>query len=156
MNLYEAELKIKSLMIKHNLTGWRFHFDIARSRFGRCNYYTKTITLSKYLTELNDEERVTDTMLHEIAHALVHTRYGTRGHSHTWKAVCNEIGCSGRRTYNLTNTLTPPSRYVFECPKCLRTVHVNRFLNSACGKCCRDYNGGKFTSEYKFRVKERN
>ena len=70
MNLKDAEELALSLMRKHGLSHWEFGFDRAKRRFGACNFSKKRISLSKYLTEVNEIEQVRDTILHEIAHAL--------------------------------------------------------------------------------------
>jgi hypothetical protein len=72
MNLIKTEKLANELLKKHGLInkGWRFEFDNAPRRFGCCKYRSKRITLSKKLTELNDEENVLDTILHEMAHLI--------------------------------------------------------------------------------------
>jgi hypothetical protein len=50
--------------------------DSAVRRFGTCRYSRKLITLSRQLIELNDQARVLDTILHEIAHALAGPKTG--------------------------------------------------------------------------------
>lgn len=47
---------------------------------------------NKYLAMYKDhEEDIKDTVLHEIAHAIVG---GKHHHDCVWKACCNKIGCS--------------------------------------------------------------
>ncbi|OED38134.1 hypothetical protein AB833_20860 [Chromatiales bacterium (ex Bugula neritina AB1)] len=80
-------------MKKHGLSGWTGGLDNARRRFGVCRFYQQQISLSRVLCELNSEEEVRDTILHEIAHALAWERYGEScGHDRRWKAICVEIG----------------------------------------------------------------
>jgi len=140
MNLSKAEKKANELLTKHGLTkkGWRFEFDNAIRRFGCCKYYSKTITMSRKLTELNDEENVIDTILHEIAHAL------TPGHHHdsVWQAKAREIGCDGNRCYSSEEVNIPESRYIAECKGCGMIHKRNRAKKnlSSCGKCDNKYN----------------
>ncbi len=77
MELHKASTLAINLMNNHNLLGWNFEWNNRKSAFGLCSYSRKTIFLSKILTVQVDEEGVTNTILHEIAHALVGA-----GHSH--------------------------------------------------------------------------
>lgn len=151
MELVKAQRLAEKLIYKHNLDvkGWTFSFDNARRRFGCCKYRTKKITLSKILTLLNDEGRVKNTILHEIAHAL------TPGHHHDWvwrqKAI--EIGCDGNRCYNSKIVATPEPRYIATCVGCGKEhkknrIHTNRV--SSCGSC----SGGRYNVKFKleFRI----
>jgi hypothetical protein len=76
MNLQEAATASRQLMDRHGLTSWHFEFDNAKGRFGSCNYRTRTISVSRHLTELNTWDHVANTVLHEIAHALAGKRAG--------------------------------------------------------------------------------
>ncbi len=127
-------------------TGWYFEFDLARRRFGCTHYGTKQITLSKVLTKLNDEKRVRNTILHEIAHVLVGKG---QGHNYKWKHKAIEIGCDGRRQYNHADVITPEPSYRGTCPNCRRVVRRHRRSAIACGQCCRKYNDGRYSINYK-------
>ena len=73
MDLQHARQLAIDLIEAHGLAPrWKFAFDRAIRRFGNCDYTRRRITLSAPLTLLNDEEKVKDTILHEIAHALAH------------------------------------------------------------------------------------
>ena len=140
MNLIKTEKLANELLKKHGLInkGWRFEFDNAPRRFGCCKYRSKRITLSKKLTELNDEENVLDTILHEIAHAL------TPGHHHdsVWRTKALEIGCDGNRCYSSDEVVTPESKYIAKCSGCgmIHKKHRQPKNTSSCGKCDRKYN----------------
>jgi predicted SprT family Zn-dependent metalloprotease len=142
MNLNEAENLAISLMRYHGLyeLGWRFEFDNAKRRFGVCRYRNKTIGLSKGLTALNELERVRNTILHEIAHALVGPKHG---HDWVWRRKAIEIGCDGKRCYSSETTNTVESRYIAICPKCKHTHKrhkiTSRTKTSSCGKCSPTY-----------------
>ena len=146
MDLYRAQQLAVELMTKHDLItqGWRFQFDTAKRRFGCCNYTYKQITLSKALVLVNDEARVKNTILHEIAHAIV-----GRGHGHDWvwrqKAI--QIGCDGKRCYSSNNTTTPESKYIAVCSTCGHIHKKHRLTThkiTACGLCCK----GTFQARY--------
>jgi predicted SprT family Zn-dependent metalloprotease len=103
MKLTDAEVLVKETFDKHGLTeqGWTFKFDRARNRFGRCNRMAREISLSKYLVDLNSEERVMQTIFHEIAHALTPRHH----HDFVWKQKCREIGGNGKRCFDDSDTI---------------------------------------------------
>ncbi|SDB91463.1 SprT-like family protein [Sanguibacter gelidistatuariae] len=82
------------LMALHGLQTWELTFDHARRRAGACHYASRKISVSRHLMALYDEPLVTDTLLHEIAHALV--GHGA-GHGPRWRAMARQVGCSGKR-----------------------------------------------------------
>jgi predicted SprT family Zn-dependent metalloprotease len=104
-------------MAQHRLTttGWSFEFDTAKRRFGCCNYTQKVISLSAPLTNANDEIRVLDTILHEIAHALVGHGHG---HDSVWRAKCVEIGAKPERCYTDEDTNVIAGKYRAVCGSC--------------------------------------
>lgn len=120
MNLQQAKKLAIELMDEHGLLdkGWSFEYDNAKRRFGVCSYRTKTIGLSIPLVAANEEDRVKDTILHEIAHAL------TPGAKHgpAWKAKCIEIGAKPERCYTQEDTNTIAGKYRAICGGCGR-VH---------------------------------
>lgn len=85
----------RRLLLKHGLGDWSIRTDRAKTRAGACRFGTRTISLSADLTRLHDEAEVRDTILHEIAHALVGPFHG---HDDLWRAKAVEIGGSGERT----------------------------------------------------------
>jgi len=139
MDLKQAHYLALELMSKHGITqtGWNFKFDNTNRRFGVCKYYSKIIGLSKKLTLINDEARVKDVILHEIAHALT----PGHGHDHIWRKKAIEIGSTGERCYTETNTNTPESRYIGTCPK--GHIHKRHKATSkiySCNKCSLKFN----------------
>ena len=82
------------LVQRHGLEGWAVDFDGAKRRAGVCRYDRRVIGLSAPLTRLHDESEVRDTILHEIAHALVGAG---AGHGPVWQAQARAIGCSASR-----------------------------------------------------------
>ena len=97
MNPAEAAKLARSLMDKHGITSWTFKFDSANIRFGCCDWEKKTISLSLNMTAANSVHDVKETILHEIAHALVGRKHG---HDFAWKMKCLEIGCPCKRCYS--------------------------------------------------------
>ncbi|GAA2532395.1 SprT-like domain-containing protein [Winogradskya humida] len=94
MDLTEARELAAGLMAQHRLPGWRLVFDNAKTRAGSCHSGRQEISLSRTLMRLYSEDQVTETVLHEIAHALVGPRHG---HDRVWQTTAKRIGCSGKR-----------------------------------------------------------
>ena len=55
-------------------------------------------------------DHITDTILHEIAHALVGPRHG---HNAIWRQKAREIGCTAMRCHNLTFSA---AKWMMMCP----------------------------------------
>jgi predicted SprT family Zn-dependent metalloprotease len=125
MDIEKAYRLGRAKMDEHGLQTWDLMFDSARSRFGCCFHHKKLITLSKCLTELNVEAHVLDTILHEIAHALVKD-----GHSKKWKQKALEIGCNGKRCYS-DEVVQPASNYSATCSRCGFTYYRTRKTKSS-------------------------
>ena len=94
MQLTDAAQLGRTLLDEHGLTDWRLVFDRAKRRAGICRPDRREIGLSGPLTQLHPDHEVRDTILHEIAHALVGPGHG---HDAVWRAAALRIGCSGQR-----------------------------------------------------------
>lgn len=132
MELKKARQLALRLMKKHGLIekGWTFTFDEAKRRFGICQYYKKNISLSAPLTLLRERDNIKNTVLHEIAHALV--GYG-HGHDSIWKAKALEIGCNGNRC---SSDVSLKGDWVGECPNGHFTYrHRKPRIRISCGIC---------------------
>lgn len=147
MDLQEAEKLARELMHEHklNFDCWIFQWDNAKKRFGYCNYREKVISISAPLTLLNSADHFKDTVLHEIAHALAPSG---AGHNHRWKYIALAIGCNGKRCYD-GDVVIPKMKYTTLCPNCGKQGQRNRQGRAtACGRCCRQHNGGRYTEKY--------
>ena len=150
MNTIQAKTLAIKLMKDNTLDEWKFEFDYAVNRFGCCKISKKLITLSKALVELNDESQVRDTILHEIAHALVGKGHG---HDFAWKAKAQQIGCAPSRCYT-SDVIQPKAKYQTECPNCHRMHTANRKRRKiACGRCCKEFNKGRWSKKYILKYK---
>lgn len=130
----ESILKTAQGLIKlHGLKKWRFKFDQSTRRAGCCNYRNKLISISFNFARTGSDEDIRDTLLHEIAHALVGKKHS---HDAVWKAKARGIGCSGERTHRLQ--FAPP-RYNVTCEnQCWKQTAERRNARLICRTC-----GGK-------------
>ena len=117
MKVLEAYELATKLLQEHGLRqkGWVIDIDNAKTRFGCCNFTKKEISLSKPLIEANDYVEVVDTILHEIAHALVGPGHG---HDAVWKRMCVKIGAKPQRCFSSDDTVTIAGKYRAVCGGC--------------------------------------
>jgi predicted SprT family Zn-dependent metalloprotease len=87
------------LLAQHRLSGWSFAFDGAKRRGGACHFSRKQITIAAGFAAAADEAEIEDTLLHEIAHALVGRRHH---HDAVWQAKARAIGCTGQRCHSVS------------------------------------------------------
>jgi predicted SprT family Zn-dependent metalloprotease len=135
MDLTQAAALARQLMDQHGLADWQFRFDHARRRFGCCWPTHKRISLSRPLTLLNESPEVIDTILHEIAHALV-----PGGHTPAWRRMCLQIGAKPRRCFSQTAVNLPEikrkHRYVAACRCPIEHIRKRRpTLTYICRRC---------------------
>lgn len=124
------------LMLKHELYDWHFAFDRAKTSLGKCNHTRKTIYLSRPFLAHVSEYELRDTILHEIAHALV--GHGA-GHGPKWQAMCRKVGADPRRT-KATDT-SPAGAWRAVCPNGHETtMHRAPGRVRSCGKCSPVFN----------------
>lgn len=135
MNTEDCKKLSINLLKKHKLSDWKFSLGNASKQFGVCKYKEKTITLSKKLVELNNEEQVVDTILHEIAHALCPKQH----HNEVWRQTAISIGCNGQRTYSNEEVVMPDKKYKATCPTCGRIIKRYKKSKISCGKCSRTF-----------------
>mgnify|MGYP000872517755 FL=1 len=120
----------RQLLDHHGLKEWGFHFDEGTRRAGCCRFDRKTISLSLAFAVAGAEAQIEETLLHEIAHALV-----GRNHHHDalWRAKAVEIGCSGRRCHDFR--FASP-RYIVHCEnRCWVTTAERRTKGGVCRRC---------------------
>ena len=102
----------RRLLREHGLHDWSIVADRAKTRAGVCRFAKRQIGLSAPLTTLHSDDEVLDTILHEIAHALVGPQHG---HDAVWRAKAREIGCSGERCVS-SDAPRVPGDWVGRCP----------------------------------------
>lgn len=87
--LMEVDALGRELMARHGLADWSFQFHDAEKKLGVCRYREKRIQLSYSHAINGTPDQVTDTILHEIAHALAGQ---DAGHGPVWKAIARRLG----------------------------------------------------------------
>lgn len=87
----------RTLLDEHGLRDWTVGLDRAKTRAGATHFGKHRITLSGPLTRVHDDALVRDTILHEVAHALVGPAHG---HDAVWKAKAREVGASDSRCFS--------------------------------------------------------
>lgn len=119
-------------MAAHGLHGWVFRFNRCKQAMGLYSYHRKTIELSiSFVERDNPVEEIRDTILHEIAHALVGPGHG---HDKVWKRKCIEIGARPLR-YRLADM--PEGKWRARCWGCGCQFHRYRRPKRARGWFCR-------------------
>ena len=136
MEVTKALAMGRSLMREHGLEGWRLVADRAKTRAGVCRYGRRQIGISAPLTALHDEAEVRDTILHEIAHALVGPEHG---HDAVWRAKAIEIGSSGERCVS-PDAPRVAGDWLGRCPAGHeRSRHRAPTRLASCGRCSRTF-----------------
>ena len=152
MDTNEARTIAEALLQEHGLSkqGWTVQWDRAKNRLGVCRFNTRVIGLSLPLTEVNDEDEVRDTILHEIAHALAGP--GAK-HGPQWRAVASRIGARPRATSAEAKGVD--AKWVGSCPNCDYKINRHRLSEKvrrhACPRCCRRHNNGRWSAQFIFQ-----
>lgn len=118
MDTIEAARMARELMNQHKLFDWSFRFDRSRRRLGYCQFREKYISLSEPYTCLNAAEKIKDTILHEIAHALAGVE---AGHGRVWKAMAIAVGAKPEACAQSSELELPVSPYRAVCKFCGQT-----------------------------------
>ena len=93
MNRGQAVRLAKRLLGKHGLADVEVEIGRAKTICGSAHFNEdgspRAVRLSQYHIELNSEEEIEDTILHEIAHLLAgpHKHHGPK-----WQAIARELG----------------------------------------------------------------
>ena len=132
---------------KHILEDWIFRFDNSISRVGVCKHARKLIALSNIHCLENDAEGVWDTVLHEIAHALVDPK---AGHGPEWVKQAKALGCTAKVR---ADEAVERTRYIQTCVTCKWGRRMQRrSRNRRCIRCGRPVTYQNYTEEAWQRV----
>jgi predicted SprT family Zn-dependent metalloprotease len=119
------------LLASHDLPDWSFAFNRRKQAMGLCVYHRRTIELSVYFGKRSHDE-ILDTILHEIAHALVGPGHG---HGAVWERKCIEIGAKPIRC--AANADMPKGRWLSHCNGCGNQFHRHRKPKRVKGWFCK-------------------
>lgn len=119
---------------KHGLDkeGWSFGFILSSRISAKCNYTKKEITISVMHCLNAPSHIVTNSVLHEIAHALVGPNHN---HDRVWQEKARSIGCTGNRCHEFYEKRTE-SKYIGSC-NCSNTWQRERLTKLARTGTCR-------------------
>ena len=139
-SLAEAEALANDLIKRHKAASglakdWCFGFDLAPSRAGVCRYIERRIDLSVSFCLRASRAALIDTILHEVAHAIVGKAHN---HDAVWAAKAIEIGCTGERTHAMRHT---QARWIGECGCGQRWLRQRLKRNVANGALCQGCKG---------------
>ena len=109
---HAADLLERHLNTSAPATRWRFRLETATSRAGICRHNTRIIALSVSFVLRAPWDDIRDTLLHEVAHAIVGAGHG---HDVVWQAAARRIGCTANRCSTVTHSL---KRWMGECRRC--------------------------------------
>lgn len=100
----EATRMTRDILTEHGLGHWKIVFDNKARTAGWCNHGITTIGYSKKLLAARPYMDSRNTVLHELAHALVGPRHG---HNVIWQRKCLELGGDGKQKHNFVNPEAP-------------------------------------------------
>jgi len=144
MKLIKAQLLCVRLMAQWGVLGdgnlkWKWGgFNKRRRNCGECYVEEgdRKICLSRHYVDQNDEATVTNTILHEIAHALDVEERGDSQHDKHWRKWCRVVGCTEERTNSQAKV-----RYLYNDKCCGSTFSKHRLYSDAsyhCRSCDRE------------------
>jgi predicted SprT family Zn-dependent metalloprotease len=120
------------LLDAFGLRDWRFAYNRRKREMGLCLFDARIIALSVHFVEMNDDHFIRDTLLHEIAHALVGPGHG---HDAVWKSKCREVGARPERLCH--EAIMPTGRWQAYCAGCGMLHHRHRKPKRMIGWHCR-------------------
>jgi predicted SprT family Zn-dependent metalloprotease len=128
---WESQRLALELLASHGLPDWGFRYNRQKCALGMCFYHRRTIELSIHFVERNAMDEIRDTILHEIAHALVGPGHG---HDAIWKRKCRQIGARPRACGAAD---MPEGHWQAQCGGCGRRFHRHRRPARLRGWFCR-------------------
>ncbi|MCY4358134.1 MAG: SprT-like domain-containing protein [Gammaproteobacteria bacterium] len=91
----------RNIMDHHGLGNWSFKFNNAKN-LGSCRHTGMQIQLSRKHALNGTEEQITDTILHEVAHAIAGP---FAGHGPVWKDIARQLGAIPKANEQETDQL---------------------------------------------------
>ncbi len=134
MDLTELEAIAKREFQKHGLLHWSFALTGTKRRQGVCKFRDRRIEIAEYYARHNSPEKVLDTLLHEIAHALAGPK---ARHGPAWKAVAVRLGAIPQACDTCSDTVVMPGDWQATCDACNKTFHKYKRPKQFNGYRCR-------------------
>ncbi len=134
MDLEKLRETAREQFQKHGIPDWSFGFATSKRRLGVCKHRQKRIEIAAYYAQNNTEEKVLDTLLHEIAHALAGP---VAKHGPAWKAIAERIGATPEACDRATDTVVEPGDWRATCSACQHTYHRYKTPKALTGYRCR-------------------
>lgn len=108
------DLAYEYMMLHRVPDDWRFGFNDHKRTLGMCYYKKKRIEVSQELVRSGNVEQIRETILHEIAHALVGPH---KAHGQEWRAMAIKVGA---KPVACADGAVPPTgrgaKYKADCP----------------------------------------
>ena len=130
-NLSRSNTSIKNKQPK-DFESFKKFLDLARFEMDKNELFfrEKKISFSRNFIKNSNESEIYDTILHEIAHALVGPKHG---HDIVWKKMAKKLGCSAKRCHTLEFS---DYKWISYCKNfCWEQKTHRRKLNLICRKC---------------------
>ena len=140
MELGTAVALTLNFLSEHKLLeqGWRVKLSKGSRRLGACYWSKKLIKLSRHHVLNGTDAEITDTIRHEVAHALAGP---LAKHGPEWKRWAIRLGATPRATARSVS-YEMPYKFVLFCPGCnsdiqkrRNRVTMRRLQRLQCRKC---------------------
>ena len=129
MTSAEALIFAREKLKQYGLEEWRVKVSnrMARSS-ARCSYRKREIRLGAWIFQPGAGEKIRDTILHEIAHAMTPGAH----HGRAWQVVAEMIGAKPNRTFipEKHGMERPKGRYSATCPQCGIVHYMHRYTGN--------------------------
>lgn len=127
------------LMDEHGLYDWKFEYSNDIQTMGWCWYKEKTIKFSRRYLHHNSDA-IEDTILHEIAHALVGPK--VKAHGVEWRRMARQLGARPETCAesHVTPANVPKKMFYIMCSGCGRKWYRHRLQRKMIGRrsiCCK-------------------
>lgn len=134
MDLLEVEAIAERELRKHGLKDWTFAWARTKRRQGACKFRERRIEIAEFYAKHNPPEKVLDTLLHEIAHALAGPK---ARHGPVWKAIASKLGATPQACDTCYKTVVMPGDWQATCDACGKTFHRYKRPQHLAGYRCR-------------------
>jgi SprT-like family len=119
----------RRLMDAYGLKDWKLVLTNSRRTMGRCVPYKRVLRISRPHIDYDPMEQVVDTILHEIAHALVGVNCG---HGPVWQEMATRLGA---RPLPCMVTQVPPRYKTVCCGRLYLTDRLSKRRTKHCRWC---------------------